>query len=273
MNFFNITYTNFLTSPLEQFIVFPLWAHKLGLVDFSITNPLINLLLLLFILFVFYHCTIEVTDENLPKIHSGEIDFWIVPTRLQSTVEMLQKVILSMVSDNIKGNKGARYFPLVFFLFMFIFSLNAIGLIPYSFTLTSHIIVTLSIAVAVFTGIQIVGVRKHGIHYFSIFLPPGTPLVLAFLLVPIELISFIFKPISLSIRLFANMMAGHTLLKVIAGFAFTLMSCTGILFLAHYVPVLILIPLMLLELAVALIQSFVFSILICIYINEATNLH
>jgi len=108
---------------------------------------------------------------------------------------------------------------------------------------------------------------------FSLFLPSGTSLALSFLLVPIELISYIFKPISLSIRLFANMMAGHTLLKVIAGFAYTMMVLSGILFFVHYVPLLILIPLFLLELGVSLIQAFVFSVLVCIYLNDAINLH
>jgi ATP synthase subunit 6 len=126
---------------------------------------------------------------------------------------------------------------------LFILSLNLIGLIPYSFTLTSHLIVTLSLSLAVFIGINIVCIRIHGINFFSLFLPSGTSIVLALLLVPIELISYVFKPISLSIRLFANMMAGHTLLKVIAGFAYTLMSNTGMLFVLHYVPLLILIPL------------------------------
>jgi len=126
---------------------------------------------------------------------------------------------------------------------------------------------------SIFIGINIICVKKHGLKFFSLFLPPGTSIALAFLLVPIEFISYVFKPVSLSIRLFANMMAGHTLLKVIAGFAFTLMSNAGILFLVHYCPLLILIPLIGLELAVALIQSFVFTILICIYINDSINLH
>lgn len=152
-------------------------------------------------------------------------------------------------------------------------SLNLIGLVPYSFTLTSHLIVTLALSLSVFIGINIVCARLHGLNMFSLFLPSGTPITLALLLVPIELISYIFKPISLSIRLFANMMAGHTLLKVIAGFAYTLMGNTGILFLMHYVPLLILIPLFGLELGVALIQSFVFSILVCIYLNDSINLH
>jgi ATP synthase subunit 6 len=122
-------------------------------------------------------------------------------------------------------------------------------------------------------GINIICVRHHGIEIFSLFLPSGTGVLLGLLLVPIELISYIFKPISLSIRLFANMMAGHTLLKVIAGFGWTLMGCSGILFLLFQVPFFILIPLMCLELGVALIQSFVFSVLISIYLNEAIHLH
>ena len=115
--------------------------------------------------------------------------------------------------------------------------------------------------------------KLHGTKIFLLFLPSGTTFALAFLLVPIELISYIFKPISLSIRLFANMMAGHTLLKVIAGFAYVLLGATGLLFLIHYVPLLLLIPLIGLELVVSLIQSFVFSILVCIYLNESVNLH
>ena len=151
--------------------------------------------------------------------------------------------------------------------------MNLVGLIPFSFTLTSHIIVTFAFALILFIGINIIGVKKFGIQYFSLFLPPGTSIVLSLLLVPIELISYIFKPVSLSIRLFANMMAGHTLLKVIAGFGFTLMNLGGGLFFLHYLPLLLLIPLLGLELAVALIQTFVFSILICIYLNDALNLH
>lgn len=185
----------------------------------------------------------------------------------------MHKMILSLVTENIKNKKSQYFFPLVFSVFFLLVSLNLIGLIPYSFTLTSHLIVTLTLSTSIFIGINIICVRLHGLQFFSLFLPAGTSIGLAFLLVPIELISYIFKPISLSIRLFANMMAGHTLLKVIAGFAFTLMGKAGILFLLHYVPLLILIPLFGLELGVALIQSFVFSILICIYLNDAINLH
>ena len=182
-------------------------------------------------------------------------------------------MVLSMVVDNIGGNNNKFYFPLIFTIFLFIVSLNLIGLVPYSFTVTSHFIVTLAISLTIFIGMNIICVRTHGLEFFSLFLPSGTSFFLAFLLVPVEIISYIFKPLSLAIRLFCNMMAGHTLLKVFAGFAWSLMSFSGILFLMQYIPVLILIPLFGLELGVAIIQAFVFSLLTCIYLNDALNLH
>lgn len=185
---------------------------------------------------------------------------------------IIYNLIKDLIINNI-GPKGSKFFPLVFSIFMYVVCLNLIGLIPYSYTITSHLIVTFALALFIFIGINIITARYHGFEMFSLFLPSGTSLALAFLLVPIELISYIFKPVSLSIRLFANMMAGHTLLKVIAGFAYTMMGLSGIIFFVHYVPLLILIPLFLLELGVSLIQAFVFSVLICIYLNDAINLH
>ena len=182
-------------------------------------------------------------------------------------------MILAMVTDNISGDKGQYFFPLVFSLFFFILNINLIGLIPYSFTLTSHLVVTFSLSIAIFIGINIICFRLHGIEFFSLFFPAGTSLVLALLLVPVEILSYVFRPISLGIRLFANMMAGHTLLKVFAGFAWTLMGCSGILFFSHLVPLLVLLPLLGLELAVAFIQAFVFSVLTCLYLNDSVNLH
>ena len=180
--------------------------------------------------------------------------------------------MISMVSDNV-GPKGEKYFPFIFTLFVFVLLSNLIGLVPYSFTLTSHLIVTFALAMIVFISVNIAGARIHGLKMFSLFLPAGTTFPLSLLLVPIEFVSYMFKPISLSVRLFANLMAGHTLLKVIAGFGWALMGCTGALFLAHYVPLAVLFPLFGLELAVALIQAYVFSILSCIYLNDAISLH
>lgn len=252
----------FFPSPLEQFQIIPIIPLQFGIFDFSITNETI-ILILIFSLMISLIFALLKEDNTL----------YIFPNRWQVVIEVIYKLILSLVVDNIRDKKGQLFFPLVFSIFLFILSLNLIGLVPYSFTLTSHLIVTLALSLAVFIGINIVCIRTHGMHFFALFLPPGTSIVLAFLLVPIELISYVFKPVSLSIRLFANMMAGHTLLKVIAGFACTLMANSGILFLLHYVPLLILIPLFGLELGVALIQSFVFSILICIYLNDSINLH
>lgn len=250
-------------SPLEQFQVLPIFSVYLNFVDFSLTNETVILVLILFFSLVLFTSLVKEQESS----------YFIVPNRWQSVIEIIYKLILSLVTDNIKDKKNQHFFPLVFSIFFLLLSINLIGLIPYSFTLTSHLIVTLTLSLSIFIGINIICVRLHGINFFSLFLPAGTSVVLAFLLVPIELISYIFKPISLSIRLFANMMAGHTLLKVIAGFAFTLMGNVGVLFLLHYIPLLILIPLFGLELGVALIQSFVFSILICIYLNDAINLH
>jgi ATP synthase subunit 6 len=205
---------------------------------------------------------INLRDSSLPI----QLNNW--PIVFNGVYNLVKDLVLNNI-----GVKGAKFFPLVFCIFVYIVCLNLIGLIPYSYTITSHLIVTFALALFIFIGINIITARYHGFEMFSLFLPSGTSLALAFLLVPIELISYIFKPVSLSIRLFANMMAGHTLLKVIAGFAYTMMGLTGILFFVHYVPLLILIPLFLLELGVSLIQAFVFSVLICIYLNDAINLH
>lgn len=249
-------------SPLEQFQIIPILPIEIFGIDISITNQTIIVALVIFFITTF--AKLLTKKDNT---------FAIIPNRWQSMIEIIYKLILSLVTDNIQGKSGQYFFPLVFSVFILVLSLNLIGLVPYSFTLTSHLILTLAFSLAIFIGINIVCARKHGIKLFCLFLPSGTSVGLAFLLVPIELISYIFKPISLSIRLFANMMAGHALLKVIAGFGASLMCASGILFFFHYVPLLILVPLFVLELGVALIQAFVFSILICIYLNDSINLH
>ena len=246
-------------SPLEQFEIIPLFSSWFGIV----TNDNIILILTLSSLYLFF----------LSSFKQNDYTFFIVPHRWQVIIEMMYKMILAMVIDNISGNKGQFFFPLVFSLFLFIVTLNLIGLIPYSFTLTSHIVVTFALSVAIFIGINIIAIRIHGSTFLSLFFPKDTSILLGFLLVPVEIMSYFFRPISLGIRLFANMMAGHTLLKVFAGFAWTLMSCSGILFFAHFVPLLVLFPLFGLELGVAMIQAFVFSVLTCIYLNDAINLH
>lgn len=248
-------------TPLEQFQIIPVLKLFVSHFDISVTNATIIAGLCLFFFITFLFILIW-TDGSL----------YLVPNRWQSVLEQLYRSMVAMATDNI-GPKGEKFFPFVFTLFLFIVLCNLVGLVPYSFTLTSHLIVTFSLALIVFISVNIICYRQHGLKMFSLFLPAGTPFALAFLLVPIELVSYIFKPISLSVRLFANLMAGHTLLKVIAGFGWSLMGCTGILFFAHYLPLLILLPLFMLELGVALIQAYVFSILTCIYLNDAVNLH
>lgn len=249
-------------SPLEQFQIIPVFSVHLGNLDFSITN---YTFITIFILFIFITYLFILTNRKNSSL-------FLIPNRWQSIIETLYKVMISMVSDNV-GPKGEKYFPFIFVLFLFVVLTNLIGLVPYSLTLTSHLIVTFSLAMIVFITVNIAGARIHGLKMFSLFLPAGTTFPLSLLLVPIEFVSYMFKPISLSVRLFANLMAGHTLLKVIAGFGWGLMGCSGLLFLAHYVPIAVLFPLFGLELAVALIQAYVFSILSCIYLNDALNLH
>lgn len=253
---------NLILSPLEQFQVIPVVPLKIGALDLTISNVTIITIVMIFIVNLF-----------LQALLAKDGTYKVLPNAWQAVIESIYNLILSLVTDNIQSKEAQKFFPLVFTVFLGILLINLTGLVPYSFTLTSHLIVTFAVSLSVFIGINIVCARKHGVKMFSLFLPPGTSIGLAFLLVPIEFISYVFKPISLSIRLFANMMAGHTLLKVIAGFAFALVSASGVLFLVHFVPLLILIPLFGLELGVALIQSFVFSVLISIYLNDALNLH
>lgn len=251
-----------LYSPLQQFEILPLVKIIFGL-DFSITNVTIILGLFFGLIFSFNLFFFNLEKKSLPIVFNSWLNFF----------SSFYFLILGLVIDNIGIKKGSFFFPLVFSIFMFILGLNMIGLIPYSYTVTSHFIVTFAFSLMLFIGINIITILIHGLNFFSLFLPGGTSITLAFLLVPIELISYVFRPISLSIRLFANMMAGHTLLKVIAGFGLTLMTMNSFYFILHYVPLLMLVPLFLLEVGVALIQAFVFSILISMYLNDAINLH
>ncbi|MGF1629869.1 MAG: F0F1 ATP synthase subunit A [Kiloniellaceae bacterium] len=189
----------------------------------------------------------------------------LVPGRMQSLAEMSYEFIAGLISDTV-GAEGRRYFPIVFTLFMFILFGNLLGMLPYSFTFTSHIIVTFALALIVFVGVTILAIVKHGVHFFSFFVPPGAPIAMWPLLIPIEVISYLSRPISLSVRLFANMLAGHTLLKVIAGFI-GLLGVFGIL------PFALVVALTGLEILIAFLQAYVFAILTCLYINDALHLH
>ncbi len=190
----------------------------------------------------------------------------LVPGRWQSMAELSYEFIANLLRDTV-GAEGRKYFPFVFSLFMFILFGNLLGMVPYSFTFTSHVIVTFAMAITVFIGVTILGFVKHGTHFFSFFVPPGVSVVLWPLMIPIEIISYLSRPISLAVRLFANLTAGHTMLKVFAGFVISLGIVGGILPLAFVV------ALTGLELLIAFLQAYVFTILTCFYINDAIHLH
>jgi len=177
-----------------------------------------------------------------------------------------------LLFDNINKD-GEKYFPFISVIFTFVLFSNLIGLIPYSFTITSHLIVTFFLGLSIFIGVNIIGVTHHKLSFLTLFYPAGISFYLGLLLVPIEFISHIFKPISLSVRLFANMMSGHTLLKVIGGFGWKMLMLGGVYIVLHYIPLLILFALYGLELGVACIQAYVFVILIIIYLKDSINLH
>ena len=190
----------------------------------------------------------------------------LVPSRLQSVAEISYEFVANMVRQNV-GTDGMKYFPFIFTLFMFVLALNMLGMLPYSFTVTSHIIVTFALAAFIFIAVTVLGFIKHGVGFLKFFVPSGVPVVMLPLLVIIELISYLTRPISLSVRLFANMMAGHTMLKVFGAFVVAL----G--FLGGWAPLAFMVAFTGLEILVAFLQAYVFAILTCIYLNDALHMH
>jgi F-type H+-transporting ATPase subunit a len=193
----------------------------------------------------------------------------LVPGRLQSAAEILYEFVAGTITSTI-GKEGMKFMPLVFSLFMFILTCNLVGLVPGAYTVTSQIIVTFSLAVLVILTVFLYGVVKHGFHFFGLFKPSGVPVWLLPFIIPIEVISFLSRPISLAMRLFANMLAGHIALKVFAGFIVTLSAAGGWVVLSP-MPMLMIVSLTALEFLVAGLQAFVFSILTCIYLNDALH--
>jgi len=238
-------------NPLEQFIIQTWVPLKIGGLDASFTNSSAYMLLAVIVTSVLMILAVR------PR--AG------VPGRWQLLAELSYQFIAKMVSDNI-GKEGRTYFLVIFSIFMFVLFGNLLGMIPYSFTFTSHIAVTLTMALLIFILVTVIAFIKHGFKFFSFFLPAGVPIVLAPLMIAIEVISYFTRPFSLSVRLFANMMAGHTLLKVIGGFVVPL-GIFGI------VPIAGLVAVMGLEFLIAFLQAYIFTILTCIYINDAIHLH
>jgi len=190
----------------------------------------------------------------------------LVPSKMQLVTEMSYSFVAKMMNDT-AGSNAKAFFPFIFTLFMFVLICNMVGMLPYSFTVTSHIIVTFVLAAIVFIGVTVIGFIKHGIGYLRLFVPKGVPIVLLPLIVIIEVISYLSRPVSLSVRLFANMMAGHTMLKVFGGFVISLGLLGG------WLPLGFSVALTGLEILVAFLQAYVFAILTCIYLNDALNLH
>ena len=239
-------------SPLDQFEINPLVNFEVGGVNLAFTNSSVSMVIT--VLFITLFLTLTVNPRS------------IVPSRMQLISELCYNFIAQLLNDTV-GDQGKRYFPFVFSIFMFVLIGNMVGMIPYQFTFTSHIIVTFALATVVFIGVTILGFVNHGIRFFTFFYIPGVPFYMHPLLIPIEVISYLSRPISLSVRLFDNMLAGHTLLKVFAGFVVSMPFFTGVL------PLTFIVALTGLEILIAFLQAYVFAILTCLYINDAYHLH
>ena len=240
-------------NPMHQFEVYRIGPEiKLGAINLSFTNAslfmAISSIAILILLFF------------------GTKKKVLIPSKIQFITEMSYTFVAKMINDT-AGSKAKPFFPFIFTLFMFVLFCNMIGMLPYSFTVTSHIIVTFVLAAIVFIGVTIIGFIVHGFKYLELFVPKGVPVILLPLIVVIEVISYLSRPVSLSVRLFANMMAGHTMLKVFGGFVISLGLLGG------WLPLSFSVALIGLEILVAFLQAYVFAILTCIYLNDALNLH
>ena len=246
-----------MASPLSQFEVKTIIPIEAFGYDISFTNSSLAMLITVLLVVLF--------------MYIGSRNLSVIPSRGQTVLESTYEFIAGMIGDNI-GQEGMKYFSFIFSLFLFILIGNLLGMFPYSFTWTSHIIVTFAIAFFIFIGVTMIAIYKHGLlKFMSFFAPSGVPKPMLILLVPIEIISYLSRPISLSVRLFANMMAGHTLLKVIGGFVFILGANTFII--GGVLPLAFLVALTGLEIVIAFLQAYVFAILTCLYINDAIHLH
>jgi F-type H+-transporting ATPase subunit a len=241
------------TNPMHQFQVYKIGPEiNLGGINLSFTNSslfmTISSLLILVLLFL------------------GTKKKSLIPSKVQLITEMSYTFVAKMINET-AGSSAKSFFPFIFTLFMFVLFSNMVGMLPYAFTTTSHIIVTFVLAAIIFLGVTVVGFLKHGFRYLELFVPKGVPKVLLPLIVIIEIISYLSRPVSLSVRLFANMMAGHTMLKVFGGFVISLGLLGG------WLPLSFSVALTGLEILVAFLQAYVFAILTCIYLNDALNLH
>ncbi len=239
-------------SPMEQFEIRKIFDLNLFGYDVSFTNS--SLMMIIALALIVGFLTFSMSARAL------------VPGRAQSMAEIVYEYIANMVRENL-GEDGMKFFPWVFSIFIFILVLNLMGMIPGTFTVTSHIIVTFALAAMVWLTATLIGFLTHGVRYLKLFVPEGVPWWLMPVIIPIELISYFIRPISHSVRLFANMMAGHTMLKVFAGFAVALPVWGKI------APVGFMVAFTGLEFLVAFLQALIFTVLTCIYLNDAVNMH
>ena len=245
-----------MAGPIEQFALTDIVKlGKIGGIDLAITNSAVYMML-----------TVVLSTAFLLVGARGAL----VPGRWQAAVELLYEAVAKALRES-AGEHGARFFPLVFSLFMFVLVANLIGLVPYAFTVTSHLSVTFALAAIVFVTVTFYGLMRNGLGFFRLFLPPGVPLLLAPLIVPIEVISYLSRPISHSVRLFAVMLAGHITLKVFAGFVVGLAGIGAAGIAAAVLPLAMTVIITALELLMAVIQAYVFTVLTCTYINDAIH--
>ena len=243
-------------NPIEQFAIRPILSITVGGHDVSLTNSAIFMLV-----------AVAIVCGLMAIAGRGGA---AVPTRMQAMAEIAYEFIAGMVRSA-AGETGMRFFPMVFCIFMFVLILNLIGLIPFSFSVTSHLIVTVALALLVFFTVVIVGIKEHGLHFFKLFVPPGVPIYILPLVVAIEIISFLSRPISHSVRLFANMLAGHITLYVFGAFVVMLLSASAVVKVVAILPFAMTVGLEALELLVAFLQAYVFAMLTCMYLNDALH--
>ena len=233
---------------------------KMLALDFSVTNSAIYCLMTLASIYAIW---------SLLLLKGG----LVIPSNYEVCAEMLYRFITSLVREQL-GHNGTKYISIVFTVFVYILTANLLGLIPFSFATTAQLVVAFGLSFSLFIGVTLIGIIAHKLHFLSFFLPSGAPIALAPLLVVIELISYIFRPISLGVRLFANLTAGHSLLAIIAGFSSTMIATNTILWsLIATIPCIVILAILALELAVAFLQAYVFAVLLCIYLKDAIELH
>jgi ATP synthase subunit 6 len=249
-----------INSPLEQFCISSLIHCQIINTSLSFTNSSLFMLISCGLMFYIYNISIYKAT--------------IIPNNWQSGIELLYMFIANILIQSIADKKQAvKYFPFIFFLFSFILFANLVGMVPYSFCITSHLSITFTLGLIIWFGTTIIGFRTHGLHFFSLFMPSGAPFGIMPFLIGIELLSFIFKGISISVRLFANMMAGHSLLKILAGFAWAMLTsgCIGIF--GGSITLIVILIITGLEFGIAFLQAYVFTMLSCMYLNDCIALH